>query len=146
MRKNPNQPLRRIPFAVSGEASMEPRSGRTTTSQTPLHIHSPGVPLDPTAMDYVRQRLGFKLGKFALRIRDIELHLKDENGPKGTPTVGCSILVHLDAVGDILVEHRSSATRAAFDITLDRAERAVRRALQKHRDLRPHGSAAMFKA
>ena len=145
MRKNPNQPLRRTPFSITGDASMGPQSGRTTTSHTPLHIQTPGVQFDPTAMDYVRQRLGFKLGKFAFHIRDIELRLKDENGPTGTPTVGCSILVRLDAVGDILVEHRSSTTRAAFDITLDRTERAVRQGLQKHRQLRLHGPASNFK-
>lgn len=144
MRKNPNQPLRRTPFATAGDTSMGPRSGRTTTSQTPLHIQTPGVQLEPAALDYVRQRLGFKLGKFALQIRDIELRLKDENGPTGIPTVGCSILVRLDVAGDILVEHRSSTTRAAFDITLDRAERAVRRALQRRRELRLHGSTSRF--
>lgn len=106
-------------------------AGRTTTRQTPLAIRTKGVTLDDAERDYLRQRLGFKLGKFATKIRRILVRLADESGPTGAPQVACRIDVYLDPTRDIFVEQRHEAVRGAIDLAVDRTERAVRRQLEK---------------
>ncbi len=140
MSPNPNNPSRRVPFPPEGRVHPRNTSGRTTAQDTPLRIRTFGLRSDRGAITYLRQRVGFKLGKFALAIRHVDVRIKDENGPKGSPEVRCSITVHLDDAGCVIVEHGATTSRAAFDLTIDRTERAVRRMLQRRRSAWKHSA------
>jgi putative sigma-54 modulation protein len=143
MKINPNKSLRRSTFSLEGTTPLNAPVGKTTAPETPYRIQTLGLRMDPEAQAYVRQRLGFKFGKFALSIRHIEVRVKDENGPKGAPTVRCGLTIYLDDLGTVIVEHGADSGRSAFDTTLDRAERAVRRLLQRRRDSRSAGPRAI---
>lgn len=138
MTSHPNSRTRRCPFPPVAHLHPQPASGRTLTPETPLQVKTFGLRSDRDAMAYLHQRAGFKLGKFALVIRHVEVRLKDESGPKGSPEVRCSISVHLDEAGCVIVEHGADSSRAAFDLAIDRVERAVRRLLQRRRSPRNH--------
>jgi len=130
MRKE-NRPERRAAFPAQTPRATKAAKGRTTTTETPLSVRVLGLEVDPSHTEYLRQRLGFKLGKFALRTRRISVRLVDESGPKGAPTLVCRIKVMLDPTSDVVVEHADADLRTAMDGAVDRAERSVRRALQR---------------
>lgn len=127
---------RRVPFPSDTSRLGKSTADRTSTTQTPVHIRALGVEAEPAVRDYIRQRLGLKLGKFALDIRRISVRLVDESGPKGAPLRACRIKVMLDPTSDVIVQHEAPDLRAAIDGALDRTERAVRRTLQRERTLR----------
>lgn len=132
MNPNKNATVRRSSFPPARLASNQNRLGSTRTSETPLRIKTFGISADEPSRIYIRERTGFKLGKFALHIQSLDIRLKDESGPHGEPLVSCSMTVLLDAGGLVVVERADSTSRSAFDFTIEVAERSVRRWL-RHR-------------
>lgn len=131
MRNNPNAAQRRSEFPP---ARIQPRSkqiGRTTTEETPLWIRTFGLSGISDARPYVRRHAGFKLGKFAYHIEAMQVRMKNESGPKGGPLAVCTITVKLGQADMVVVEQAAPTPLVAFDLALDRAERSVRRTLQK---------------
>lgn len=131
-----NATERRAPFEENPDLDGTPLDGRTTTRQTPLSIRTRDLELDEGERAHLRERLGFKLGKFALRIRRIVVRVVKESGPTGAPQVACRIDVALDPVRDVFVEQRHETIRGALDLAVDRTERAVRRTLERERTQR----------
>lgn len=105
--------------------------GTTTTVETPLLIRGPGLELDAALRPYVRQRTGFKLGKFALSITRVVVAFEWVSGPIGAPLYECRIKVLTREVGDVVVAHRGSSPEAAFATAVSASERAVRRSLDR---------------
>jgi putative sigma-54 modulation protein len=95
-----------------------------------------GVALADEERDYIRRRLGEKLGRYAASVERVSVRLRDLNGPRGGVDLQCRIKVVLSDLPSVLVEHQSTAFRPAFTAALTGAERAVRRALQRRR-MRP---------
>jgi ribosome-associated translation inhibitor RaiA len=108
-------------------------SGRTASAQTPAHIRAIGVPLDRSDRDYLRRKLGAKLGKFARAIERTSVRIKDVNGPRGGKDKVCRIKVVLSGLPSVVVEERHASLQAAMDRALSRTERAVRRSVQRRR-------------
>jgi len=135
MRKR-NRSERRAPLAARTQHAAKATQGRTTATRTPMSVRTLGVDIDSTLQDYLARRLGFKLGKFALQTRRVSVRLLDESGPRGKATRVCRIKILLDPTHDVVVEEKHEDLRAAIDGALDRAERNVRKALQKMRGLR----------
>jgi ribosome-associated translation inhibitor RaiA len=131
-RKNASQ--RRTAFAEEPSYASKASVGRTTAAETPVTIRGIGITVDPEERAYIRQRLGFRLGKFALGVRRVEVHLVDVSGPRGAPTRACRISALLDNSRDVFVEIQAASPRAAIDAAIDRTERGVRRGLQRTRD------------
>ena len=129
-----NRPERRAAMAARANAGVKAEKGRTTTMETPLSVRTLGVEIDEKLRVYLRQRLGFKLGKFAPRTRRVSVRLVDESGPKGRPTFICRMKVVLDPANDVVVEESREDLHSAIDGAMDRAERSIRRALEKVRD------------
>lgn len=138
---NPNAPVRRAAFPAARVAPLTIRTGRTRTDETPLRIKLFGLAADDTGKDYIRDHVGFKLGKFGLHIQGIELRLRDESGPHGAPVVAVSLSIMLEDGGLVVVERAATEPQAAFDRAVDVAERAIRRALQRRRSHRRDASA-----
>jgi ribosome-associated translation inhibitor RaiA len=127
---------RREPFAAGIPKGQKTAIGRSTTRETPLQVRVRGVELDDTMRDYMRARVGFKLGKFALHLTRVTVRLENVAGPKGAPAYACKIKVLLPNASDVVVAATDVTARAAFDLAVDATERSVRRTLGRGRAVR----------
>jgi hypothetical protein len=91
-----DQSVRRSRLASDTSRGEKATAGRTTTTRSPVHIRALGLEADLALRDYIRERLGLKLGKFALEVRRISVRLVDDSGPKGAPSRVCRVKVMLD--------------------------------------------------
>lgn len=108
-------------------------AGRTTAAETPAFIRSVGSTLDDEDRDYLRRKLGRRLGKFARAIERVSVRVEDVNGPRGGVDKRCRIKVVLSGLPSVLVEEHDHSLQAAMDRALARAERSVRSAVQRRR-------------
>jgi ribosome-associated translation inhibitor RaiA len=83
------------------------------------------------ARAHVRRRLERSLGRFARRIGRATVHCRDVNGPRGGVDQACRIELGLPGLPDVRVEKRGETPRAAFDLALPAARRALRRLLSQ---------------
>ena len=98
-----------------------------------LRILSKKLTVSDEAKDRMERRVYFALGRFADRIKSVDLTLGDDNGSRGGVDKRCQILIKSRGAKDVIVEGRGDDIRALVDRTADRAGRAVARAF----DLRP---------
>jgi len=127
---------RREPFAHVMPKTVKRQIGRSTSRETPLHIRAHGLELEDALRDYIRQRVGFKLGKFGLDITRASLRFEYLNGETGAPTCECRFKVVLNSANDVTLTAVGASPRAAFNDGVNRIERAVRNELGRRRDLR----------
>lgn len=113
---------------------------RRSPATTPAFIHSFGSLLDAADRDYLRRKLGRRLGKFVPAVQRVSVRLADINGPNGGVDKYCRIKVTLNDLPAVVVEAREPSTQAAMDRALARLGSAVKRPLQRRRDRarRPH--------
>lgn len=129
---------RRQGFDETTPRAAKATAGRTAAPETPLAIRANGVALDAALHAWIRKRIGFKLGKFALHLTRVTVRLDDLAGPKGAPSFACRIKATIPSGESVVVEAREPDVRAAFDLAADAHERAVRRMLErKGRTRRP---------
>lgn len=129
----------RAPFAEQIPRAQKREMGRTEAAEVPAHIRAVGLQISAMDRDYLRRKLGRKLGKFALAIERVSVRLEDVNGPRGGVDKRCRIKVVLSGLPSVLAEAQHEALRPAMDGALNRAERAVHRALDAQRtaEVRP---------
>jgi ribosome-associated translation inhibitor RaiA len=77
-----------------------------------------------------------KLGKFAKSIERVSIRVEDVNGPKGGKDKRCCIKIVLSGLPSIVIEQEHTALQGAMDGALARAEKAVKRTLQRRRKRR----------
>ncbi|HKT32518.1 MAG TPA: HPF/RaiA family ribosome-associated protein [Gammaproteobacteria bacterium] len=99
----------------------------------PAHIRTTGVEIDQADRDYIRRKLGRKLGKFGSDIERISVRIEDVNGPRGGHDKRCRIKIVLRGLPSIVVEQQHAALQAAIDGALSRIGRPVKRRLQRRR-------------
>jgi ribosome-associated translation inhibitor RaiA len=124
---------KRAPFAAQVPRPRKRISGSTVAAATPLAIRTSGVDADPDLRTYVRERLGFKLGKFARHVERATVRFEDVNGPRGGVDTACRVKVVLSGLSSVVVEELAGRPYEAFDRAGDRVERAVRRTLERSR-------------
>jgi len=92
-----------------------------------------GVDLEPTdaIRNHIERRLSFALSRFSGRLRDVEVRLRDENGPRGGVDKVCRVKATLHGLSTLVVEAVGSDLYAAIDSAADRAGRALGRALRR---------------
>lgn len=122
----------KAPFAEHTVTHDKRRAGRTEAFATQLEIRSGGNDITPGLRAWVHERLGRQLGKFAPQIQRIQVRFGDENGPKGGLDKCCLVHVILSKLPAVVVEIRGETEQEAFDLAAARAERAVRRSMEKH--------------
>jgi ribosome-associated translation inhibitor RaiA len=100
--------------------------------------------LDAAGQDYLRRKLGRKLGKFGSSVERASVRVEDVNGPRGGVDKRLRIKVVLSGLPSVVIDERHHSLQAAMDRALARVERAVRQAAQRRRTkpLRPRRSAA----
>jgi CBS domain-containing protein len=135
--KAPNEP-----GEGGGERVRQPDSAKR--APLPAYIRSVGAMLDTAGQDYLRRKLGRKLGKFGSSIERASVRVEDVNGPRGGVDKRLRIKVVLSGLPSVVIDERHHSLQAAMDRALARAERAVRQAAQRRRtkSLRPRRSAA----
>lgn len=123
----------RTPFAGQIPRAVRARSGRTSASLVPTFIFDVTSKIDANDKDYIRRKLGMKLGKFAHSIKRVSVRIEDINGTRGGIDQLCRIRVVLAGLPSITVEAQGQLLQAAMDNALSRVERAVRKQLQRRR-------------
>lgn len=99
-----------------------------------IRVIDGSIQTTPGMMAHIQARLNNALDRFARQVRDVEIHIKDENGPKGGRDKRCSIHAHIDGAGPIIVEHHDSEFYAAIDQASHKLKRAVSRFFDRRRD------------
>jgi putative sigma-54 modulation protein len=117
------------------------RLGRTASPEVPAHIRAIETPVGAADRDYLRRKLGMKLGKFARAIERVSVRVRDVNGPRGGVDKLCRIKVVLSGAPSVVVNEQHASLRAAMDRALGRTEISVRRTIERRRR-RPARSAS----
>jgi ribosome-associated translation inhibitor RaiA len=98
----------------------------------PLHFRALGIDASEAMREHTRDRLGFRLRKFAGEVTRarVRLHGSQE---RGAASYTCTVKVMLSGLPPVVVTHREPDPWAALDLTFDRVDRAVRSTLRRHR-------------
>ncbi len=124
----------RAPLPEQVPRPVKRRAGRTAAPQIPAYIRAADVELDDADRDYLRRKLGRKLGKFARSIERTSVRIEDVNGPRGGIDKSCTIKVVLSGLPSVVVEERRRSLQAAMDGALRRVEHAVRQHIERRRE------------
>lgn len=122
----------RVLFAEQTLSVDKRHEGPSEASETRVEVRSLDGAVDEALQAWVHERLGRQLGKYATQIERVEVRFGDENGPKGGIDRACMVHVIVSSLPPIVVEMRAGEDREAFDLAAGRAERALRRSMQKH--------------
>jgi ribosome hibernation promoting factor len=135
MRTLPPKPRRkRKPERAPARVSIAPsRASPAEKQKFPIHIRAAQVDLGASERDYIRLKLGRKLGKHAGPIERVSVRIEDVNGPRGGVDQSCRIKIVLRGVASVVFESRDESLNAAVDAALSGAERAVRRTVERRR-------------
>jgi len=80
---------------------------------------------------HTREKLEHMLHHFGDRILKITVHMSDDNGPKGGDDKHCHIHVDMKKLPTVVIEDSEENLYTAIDKACHRAERAVRKAIEK---------------
>jgi len=130
-RKRQADSARRAPFA-----SFLPREMKRDPDETltiPAHIRCAEGELSAVDREYIRRKLGRRLGKFARSIERVSVRTEDVNGPRGGVDQLCRIKVVLSGLPSVVFEERDASLTAAVDGALAGIEKGVRRAVGRRR-------------
>jgi ribosome-associated translation inhibitor RaiA len=126
---SPSMTQRRAAFRNEIPKPSKPAIGRAGVTQTPLHVRTFGATARVGLGDYVRAKLGRKLGKFAPAIERVSVRFDDVNGPRGGVDTVSHIKVVLSQRPSVVIEAQGTDAWHAFDQASHRTERTVRRSL-----------------
>lgn len=99
-----------------------------------LNIRQSGIEIPQEARERLEKRLHFALGRMSHRVRRIQVHLADENGPRGGIDKSCTVLVKLARGGEVVIADRDADLSALLDRAVNRAGQAVLRQMSRVRD------------
>lgn len=122
----------RAQFAAHTIKADKRTAGRTDAAETQLELRAQSGEIDDSLREWVYDRLGRQLGKYAPQIERIQVRFGDLNGPRGGTDKCCMVHIVLSKLPPVVVEMRGDTEREAFDLAAGRAERATRRNLQRH--------------
>ncbi len=123
---------------VSGRAVGEIVQNKSKTNEASMNIHwhVAGLDLEPELKVYGERRIQFALGRFAQRISRLDLHLSDENGPKGGVDKSCRLIARIVPNSTIAIQDIDADFHALLDRAVERLARSIRRELGRRRDHR----------
>lgn len=127
--RRPENRTKREPMPAQLPRATKRTAGRTEAPMVPVNIRALGVDVDDETREYVRRKLGRKLGKFATRIERVSVRLRDVNGPRGGVDHQCQVKVVLSGSPSVVFEERGETMRVAIDVAMSGAARSVSRAI-----------------
>ncbi|HVK11538.1 MAG TPA: HPF/RaiA family ribosome-associated protein [Gemmataceae bacterium] len=101
-----------------------------------IDVRSRGWAVAPELRDYFERRVGHALRRLGPVVRGVTAYLEDMNGPRGGVDKRCRLVVRLARGGEITAAEVGAAERTVVDGAIARLGRAVRHALDRHRDRR----------
>jgi len=96
-----------------------------------IDIQARNFTLTEAIENHIREKLEPMIQHFGDRILFVEVHLSDDNGPKGGIDKHCHIHVGMKKLPTVVIEDSEENMYAAIDIAAHRAERAVRKTIEK---------------
>lgn len=124
---------KRAPMPAQLPRATKRTAGRTEAPLVPVNIRAMGVEVDDETRQYIRRKLGSRLGKFATSIERVTARLRDVNGPRGGVDHECQVKVVLSGLPSVVVEEQDRSLQAAIDGAMAAATRGVRKTLQRRR-------------
>ncbi|WP_299879676.1 ribosome-associated translation inhibitor RaiA [uncultured Cocleimonas sp.] len=100
-----------------------------------IDIQSQNFSVTEAMRTHTEEKLEPMIHNYGDRIINVHVHLSDENGPKGGEAQHCLIHVELQKMPTVVVEDSEENLYAAIDNCCHRAERAVRKAMEKRQTL-----------
>ncbi len=101
-----------------------------------IDIQTRGFELTEALRRHIIRRLGFRFSVSDQPVHRVNLHLTDENGPRGGRDKRCRIRIVLSRAADVVVEDTQVDLYLAIDRAIDRAGRSLIRRLERQRDWR----------
>jgi len=132
-RITPANRTKRAPMAAQLPRAAKREIGRTEAPFVPVNVRAMGVDVSDDTRDYIRRKLGMRLGKFALSIERVSVRLRDVNGPRGGIDHQCRVKVVLSGLPSVVVDVRKASMQTAIDEAISDATRSVRRSLHRRR-------------
>ena len=104
-----------------------------------VRIQTQGFEVTPPIGARVHERFGQALDRYADELIDIDVFLKDVNGPKGGNDKQVIARLHIRHLAPVTISTTHSDLYQAIDVSARRARRTVRRAVQKKQLIRRRG-------
>ena len=100
-----------------------------------IDIQSQNFSITEAIKSHTEEKLEPMIHHYGDRIINVHVHLSDENGPKGGETKHCLIHVEMQKMPTVVIEDSEESLYAAIDNCCHRAERSVRKAMEKKQTL-----------
>lgn len=98
------------------------------------NLHTNGVKLDEELKAHLERRLLFALSRFSPRVRNVDVHLADHNGPRGGIDKSCHIVVRMRGMGDVVVKTVDAEWFVCIDRATTRIGQNVGRVITRKRE------------
>lgn len=90
--------------------------------------------------EHTKNRVHAHLSRYGERIQQVSVRLDDINGPRGGADKRCQIQIVIAGLPSVNVEDIEADMYIAITRAVDRASRAVKRKINRYRDLKIDGS------
>jgi ribosomal subunit interface protein len=100
-----------------------------------IDIQAQNFSLTDAIKSHIEHKLEPIIHHYGDRIINIHVHLSDENGPKGGNDKHCLIHVELQKLPTVVTEDFEENLYTAIDSCCHRAERAVRKSIERKQTL-----------
>ncbi len=100
-----------------------------------IDIQAQNFTLTDAIKSHIEHKLEAMIHHFGDRIINVHVHLSDVNGPKGGDDKHCLVHVELQKLPTVITEDSEENLYAAIDNCCHRAERAVRKTLERKQTL-----------
>ena len=96
-----------------------------------IDVQARNFSLTEAISNHTHQKLESMLHHFGDKILKVIVHLSDDNGPKGGVDKHCHIHVEMKKLPTVVIEDSEENLYTAIDNATHRAERAVRKTVEK---------------
>jgi ribosomal subunit interface protein len=101
-----------------------------------FHLRGQRLTLSDALKAYMERRLGFALAGIAAHVKDVEIRVRDVNGPRGGIDKSCAITVAIRRLGVVFASARGVDAYATVDRAASRIRSVLTRRLSRRRDRR----------